>query len=140
MYIHDIVHLFTCHFVFQFIIIFSIKISYRPFLLATSAPVTSSAGDVFQDLKNHSILYVLHHSTPLSSLDPHEVIDILKLCPDSLLGIPLGVPVSPPSDLVASPKAHSSSMIPEHERGINTFHKFCSLKLIMEGVWYSVLI
>lgn len=114
----------------------------RPFLPVSSTSLPSTAGDVFQGLKNHSVLYVLHHSTPLSSLDPLEVIDILKVRPDSSLTAPL----SPPSHVSEAPSSFRNGGIspqltlqPEQERDINTFRGFCCLRLIQDAIWYSIL-
>ena len=131
--------------------------SLRPILPADSSPSSTSAGDVFQGLKSHSILYVLHHSTPLSSLDPNEVIEILKLRPDSasLSPSPKHVPASfststPPSSpsvamhSTGTPLKRSqtgpSVLKPEQERDITIFRSFCCLKLVMEAVWVSILL
>lgn len=98
---------------------------------------------MFQGLKNHSILYVLHHSTPLSLLDPLEVIDILKLRPDSSsssLSLTPSVSYSPSESLTSPAKLTSSSLQPEQERDINTFRGFYTLKLIMEGIWHAILL
>jgi zinc finger FYVE domain-containing protein 26 len=112
----------------------------RPFL-PDSSSLPSSAGDVFQGLKSHSILYVLHHSTPLSSLNPTEVIEILKLRPDSSS---LTKPLSPTFqnlEITSPLKSNSSaSLLPEQERDINTFRGFHCLKMILEAIWHSVLL
>lgn len=125
---------------------------FRPFLPADSSPSSTSAGDVFQGLKSHSILYVLHHSTPLSSLDSNEVIEILKLRPDSASLSPKHLPTPSPFTPPASPSissysgtpkrtSQSSGMLkPEQERDITIYRSFCCLKLVMEAVWTSVLL
>lgn len=119
----------------------------RPFI--PSGPVMpmyqATAGDVFQGLKSHSVLYVLHHSTPLHCLDPFEVIDILKLQPESSLPASRrpspspGQPYSPRSPPPVGREGMSSLTL-EQRRDITTFRSFCALKLIMEGIWSSVLI
>ena len=100
---------------------------------------------MFQGLKNHSILYVLHHSTPISSLDPLEVIDILKLRPDSSISsltppTPFNTPTSTEDDFPSkSSLTAPPTLLPEQERDITTFRSFCCLRFIMEAIWLSVL-
>ncbi len=53
----------------------------RPHIQSPLRLTFHRAGDMFKGLKSHSTLYVLHHSTQLGSLDPIEVIDILKMRP-----------------------------------------------------------
>ena len=54
---------------------------YRPFLQLHSTPFQSKATEMFDGLETHSVLYVLHHSTPLACLNPAEVIEILRMRP-----------------------------------------------------------
>ena len=54
---------------------------------------SAGAGDMFKGLESHSVLYVLHHHTPLASLNPSEVVEILKARPR----VPsISAPISPP--------------------------------------------
>ena len=53
----------------------------RPFLQLHSTPFQSKATEMFDGLETHSVLYVLHHSTPLACLNPVEVIEILRMRP-----------------------------------------------------------
>lgn len=105
----------------------------------------TTAGDLFQGLKSHSVLYVLHHSTPLHCLDPFEVIDILKLQPESSL--PASRRPSPSPGQSYSPRSPPpvgregmSALTLEQRRDITTFRSFCAMKLIMEAIWSSVLL
>lgn len=122
---------------------------------------------MFKGLKNHSTLYVLHHSTPLGVLDPLEVVDILKMRPripsrSSLLSpppqfsrgttpmklisseakaspapSPLG---APPSQRRYSTTLKQTVLKPEQERDIAIFRSFCAMKLILDAVWCAVQI
>ena len=102
---------------------------------------------MFQGLKNHSILYVLHHSTPISSLDPLEVIHILKLRPGLSISsltppTPFNTPSTPSTEDDFPPKSSLTApptLLPEQERDITTFRSFCCLRFIMEAIWLSVL-
>lgn len=122
---------------------------------------------MFKGLETHSTLYVLHHSTPLASLDPAEVIQILKMRPKipSLSGgsgsltpppqfsretTPMKLlsesDTSPtPSPLFGSgmgqksfPTVSHSVLKPEQERDIAIFRSFCAMRLVMDAIWNSV--
>lgn len=119
---------------------------------------------MFKGLESHSTLYVLHHYTPLASLDPGEVIDILKVRPRVPL-ISTAVPITPPPqfsrgttpmkwfsesdtsplpsplDMQKSfPSLHSVSLKPEQERDISVFRSFCAVRLVLDAIWSSVQI
>lgn len=122
---------------------------------------------MFKGLETHSTLYVLHHSTPLASLDPAEVIQILKMRPKvpSLSGgsgsltpppqfsreaTPMKLlsesDTSPtPSPIFGSgmgqksfPTVSHSVLKPEQERDIAIFRSFCAMRLVMDAIWNSV--
>ena len=121
---------------------------------------------MFKGLKSHSTLYVLHHSTPLASLDPFEVINILKMRPrtpsrSSLVSPPpqfsrgvtplkqevsSEVEISPaPSPMVGTPHRlfsaiKQTTLKPEQERDIAIFKGFSVLKLVINAIWSSVLL
>lgn len=122
---------------------------------------------MFKGLETHSTLYVLHHSTPLASLDPLEVIHILKMRPKvpSLSGGSGSVTPPPQFSREATPMKHLSEsdtppipspmfgssigqkslstvshlvLKPEQERDIAIFRSFCAMKLVMDAIWNSV--
>ena len=97
------------------------------------------AGDVFKGLETHSTLYVLHHFTPLATLDPKEVVEILKLRPHPPVLSPL---VSIPPQFMTPAKASTEhtkvSLKPEQERDIAIFYSFLALKEVMEGLWCAI--
>lgn len=134
----------------------------RPHLQSPSHLSIRRAGDMFKGLESHSILYVLHHSTPLASLDTLEVVEILKLRPR----VPFSfVSMSPPpqfsrsatpikpgyldSDVSPSPSPlptphkqfpnlQSTALRPEQTRDIAIFHSFCAMRLVFDAIWTSV--
>ena len=141
---------------------------YRPFLQQRSgwskAPFQNKAMEMFDGLETHSVLYVLHHSTPLACLDPTEVIEILRMrphVPTSSGGTtppypfsgsatptkyPVSAPVSELSKLRAStpsPSLLTSGSIfyfprklkPEQERDIAVYRAFCAVKLVMDALY-----
>ena len=97
------------------------------------------AGDVFKGLETHSTLYVLHHFTPLATLDPKKVVEILKLRPHPPVLSPL---VSIPPQFMTPAKASTEhtkvSLKPEQERDIVIFYSFLALKEVMEGLWCAI--
>ena len=51
----------------------------RPLLESASAsPVNEQATHLLHGLETHSVLFVLHQSTSLASLEPREVLDLLQ--------------------------------------------------------------
>ncbi len=114
---------------------------------------------MFKGLETHSTLFVLHHYTPLASLDPLEVIDILKMRPrvplvSTVSGLtpppqfsrgttPMKFPSDCDSALLVSPNDSQKpfpliSLRPEQERDISIFRSFCAIRLILDAVWTSV--
>lgn len=122
---------------------------------------------MFKGLETHSTLYVLHHSTPLASLDPAEVVHILKMRPKvpSLSGRSGSVTPPPqfsreatpmkqlsesdtspvPSPMFGTgigqksfPATSHSILKPEQERDIAIYRSFCALRLVMDAIWNSV--
>ena len=114
----------------------------RPcFTSSTSKNLHSAqkAGDVFKGLETHSTLYVLHHFTPLATLDPKEVVEILKLRPHPPVFSPL-VSIPPQFMTPIKPTAEHVrvSLKPEQERDIAVFYSFLALKEVMDGLWYAI--
>ena len=140
----------------------------RPFLQQRSGwsktPFQNKAMEMFDGLETHSVLYVLHHSTPLACLDPTEVIEILRMrphVPTSSGGTtppypfsgtatptkyPVGTPASELSKLrvsTPSPSLLTSGSIfyyprklkPEQERDIAIYRAFCAVKLVMDALY-----
>ena len=141
----------------------------RPHLHPSPSPAPTTAvhraENMFKGLETHSVLYVLHHFTPLASLDPIEVIEILKLRPrtpsltapftpppqfsrgTTPMKLPSEVDTSPsPSPLSTPLKSKSfsvfkdSTLRPEQERDISIFRSFCAMKLVLDAVWASLQI
>ena len=139
----------------------------RPHVQVPSLLTINRAGDMFKGLETHSTLYVLHHSTPLATLDPLEVIHILKMRPKvpSLSGSSGAVSPPPqfsreatplkrlsesdtspsPSPLLGSgigqksfPTVSHSVLKPEQERDIAIFRSFCAMRLVMDAIWNSI--
>lgn len=139
----------------------------RPHIQVPTLLTINRAGDMFKGLETHSTLYVLHHSTPLASLDPLEVIHILKMRPKvpSLSGGSGSVTPPPQFSREATPMKHLSEshtspipspmlgssigqkslstvshlvLKPEQERDIAIFRSFCAMKLVMDAIWNSV--
>ena len=100
------------------------------------------------------MLYVLHHSTPLASLNHEEVISILELRPRAPS---LTVPVTPPphfsrgttplkqpqpTDSEGSPLPFATAaqiqLKPEQKRDITVFKSFYILKLVLDAIWTSI--
>ena len=59
---------------------------YRPILSTSSGSSVSSGsfqqeGELFSRLESQSILYMLHQSNSLSSSDPREIMELLKMSP-----------------------------------------------------------
>ena len=129
----------------------------------TSTPHHHShrAGDMFKGLETHSVLYILHHYTPLSALDPLEVVEILKHRPRvptlSMAITPPPqfsrgpTPLKPPHESNTSPMSSAvntpqrqhqqgGKLKPEQERDITIFRSFCTLKLVMDALWAAVQI
>lgn len=135
---------------------------YRPHLQHQSSFTIHRAGEMFKGLESHSTLFVLHHYTPLASLNPLEVIDILKMRPRVPLvstvstmtpppqfsrgATPMKFPSDPESPPVLSPndtqKSFSvlslKSLQPEQERDISIYRSFCAIRLVLDAVWTSV--
>ena len=147
----------------------------RPHLIPTTSssshhppPPTSThqhshrAGDMFKGLETHSVLYILHHYTPLPALDHLEVVEILKHRPRvpslsmaitpppqfSTGATPLKPPheseTSPGSSLFNTPQRlpsqQHSKLKPEQERDIAIFRSFRALKLVLDALWAAVQI
>lgn len=117
---------------------------------------------MFKGLESHSTLFVLHHYTPLASLNPVEVIDILKMRPrvplvSTVAGMtpppqfsrgatPMRLPGDPESPILLSPNDTQKSfpvlslksLQPEQERDISIYRSFCALRLVLDAVWTSV--
>ncbi len=122
----------------------------------------TKASEMFQGLESHSVLYVLHHSTPLGQLDPEEVVEVLGTSPyiashlpamgagqtPPLLS-PFGTPLrqrsrasSPDTLLSASqiltpptvPPLSERSLKPTQERDISLYHAFCAIKAVVDAV------
>lgn len=122
----------------------------------------TKASEMFQGLESHSVLYVLHHSTPLGQLDPEEVVEVLGTSPyiashlpamgagqtPPLLS-PFGTPLrhrsrasSPDTLLSASqiltpppvPPLSERSLKPTQERDISLYHAFCAIKAVADAV------
>ena len=111
---------------------------------------------MFKGLKTHSVLYILHHYTPLSALDPLEVIEILKHRPR----VPsLSIALTPPPQFSRGPTPlkpsegspisetpgvqrghHGGQLKPEQERDIAVFRGFRALKLVLDAVWAAIQI
>lgn len=114
---------------------------------------------MFKGLKSQSVLYILHHYTPVAALDPFEVVEILKHRPR----VPsLSIPITPPPQFSRGPTPHKPSketeassplhtpqrqlslsetkLRPEQERDIAIFHSFRALKLVLDALWAAVQI
>lgn len=141
----------------------------RPFLQQRSGwsmtPFQNKATEMFNGLETHSVLYVLHHSTPLACLNPTEVIEILRMRPHvsstsggttppypfSGYATPTtkssaAMPTSEMSKLrvsTPSPTLLTSGSIfyyphklkPEQERDIAIYRAFCAIKLVMDALY-----
>ena len=110
---------------------------------------------MFKGLENHSVLYILHHYTPLEALDPLEVVEILKHRPR----LPaLSTTFTPPPQFSRGPTPHKpplqedtssptprrlqpeSKLKPEQERDISIFRSFRAMKLVLDALWVAVQI
>ena len=146
-----------CHILYKLCTYF-----HRPHLQFQSSVTIHRAGEMFKGLETHSTLFVLHHYTPLSSLNPTEVIDILKMRPrvplfpavsamtpppqfsrgttpmkwvrESESPTPL-YPMDPQKSL---PLLSLKSLQPEQERDISIFQSFCAIRLILDAIWTAV--
>ena len=118
---------------------------------------------MFDGLETHSVLYVLHHSTPLACLNPTEVIEILRMRPHvptasggTTPPYPFSGSATPTKYAVATPIAESSKvristpsptlltsgnfhyprkLKPEQERDIAIYRAFCAIKLVMDALY-----
>ena len=114
---------------------------------------------MFKGLETHSVLYILHHHTPLASLDPLEVVEILKHRPRvPSLSLAITPPpqfsrgptpqkplresdMSPGPSVLTTPQRHQVGHLkPEQERDITVFHSFRALKLVLDALWAAVQI
>ena len=119
---------------------------------------------MFDGLETHSVLYVLHHSTPLACLNSTEVVEILRMrphVPTASGGTPPPYPfsgsVTPTKYAVATPVSEMSKvristpsptllasgsifhyprkLKPEQERDIAIYRAFCAIKLVMDALY-----
>lgn len=114
---------------------------------------------MFKGLETHSVLYILHHHTPLEALDPIEVVEILKHRPRvPSLSLAITPPpqfsrgptpqkllhesdMSPGPSVLPTPQRHQVGQLkPEQERDITVFRSFCALKLVLDALWAAVQI
>ena len=143
--------------------------SPRPHLHPSPSPTPTTgvhrAENMFKGVETHSVLYVLHHFTPLASLDSIEVIEILKLRPRTpSLAAPFSpppqfsrgtTPMKPASEAETSPSPSplstplksktfsvfkDTTLRPEQERDISIFRSFCAMKLVLDAIWASLQI
>ena len=127
-------------------------------------PFQNKATEMFDGLETHSVLYVLHHSTPLACLNPTEVIEILRMRPrvptasgGTTPPYPFSGSATPTKYAVATPMAESSKvristpsptlftpgstfhyprkLKPEQERDIAIYRAFCAIKLVMDALY-----
>ena len=57
---------------------------FRPLMKEDDGHISTNkqrAAEMFLGLENHSVLYVLHHSTRIASLDEEEIVNILLKSP-----------------------------------------------------------
>ena len=119
---------------------------------------------MFDGLETHSVLYVLHHSTPLACLNPTEVVEILRMRPHvptasggTTPPYPFSTSVTPTKHTVATPASEMSKvristpsptllasggifhyprkLKPEQERDIAIYRAFCAIKLVMDALY-----
>ena len=119
---------------------------------------------MFDGLETHSVLYVLHHSTPLACLNPTEVIEILRMRPHvptasggTTPPYPFSGSATPTKYAVATPITESSKvristpsptlltsgsifhyprkLKPEQERDIAIYRAFCAIKLVVDALY-----
>ena len=140
----------------------------RPFLQQHSgwsvAPFQNKVTEMFDGLETHSVLYVLHHSTPLACLNPTEVIEILRMRPHvptasggTTPPYPFSGAATPTKFGVATPISEMSKLRistpsptlltsggnfyyprklkPEQERDIAIYRAFCAVKLVMDALY-----
>ncbi|KAI6659200.1 Zinc finger FYVE domain-containing protein 26-like [Oopsacas minuta] len=98
----------------------------RPILSTSSSSSQSSGsfqqeGELFSRLESQSILYMLHQSNSLSSSDPKEIMELLKMSPsiDDLPGT------------LSVPKTSSQA------RDIAVYRSFCAIRLTMDAILCS---
>ena len=133
-------------------------------LPGSSTPLAqlTKASEMFQGLESHSVLYVLHHSTPLGQLDPEEVVEVLGTSPYIASHLPtMGAGQTPPllspfatplrtSSRASSPDTLLSgsrtltpppvpplserSLKPTQQRDISLYHAFCAIKTLADAV------
>ncbi|XP_064623470.1 zinc finger FYVE domain-containing protein 26-like isoform X2 [Lineus longissimus] len=115
----------------------------KPLLIASGASMThhDRATEMFQGLEAHSVLYVLHQSTQLSTLDMEEVLEILHKrpvlmdeCSSKVQTKPKTVRFSEKSD---SPEKLQKVFISiEQERDIAIYRSYCALKHFMDAMYF----
>lgn len=119
---------------------------------------------MFDGLETHSVLYVLHHSTPLACLNPAEVIEILRMRPHvptasggTTPPYPFSGSATPTKYAVTTPASELNKLRistpsptlltsgsnfyfprklkPEQERDIAIYRAFCAVKLVMDALY-----
>ncbi|XP_062609221.1 zinc finger FYVE domain-containing protein 26-like [Saccostrea cucullata] len=104
----------------------------KPLLPAAEKGQVSSnqrAADMFTGLENHSVLYVLHQSTRLASLEQQEVLNLLEKSPLQKN------PESTKSVRFETDKEKDEFHI-ERWRDISIYTGYCAIKNVMDAVYF----